>query len=263
MAVPMLFMPLIFPSFAVLQTWFAMFHVLQCFIALKTIRTCQTATMASSNSHGDTAEIEEVSTYFGSKAYYNGELLKDPRYEYSEDLATLTVTLQSGDEITMWSYAIDVRDSEDPVKELPQRGFDEEEDYVLFHYTDEEGFGKITSSKEVWASLSPQTDSNFGFGVSCAQKAPHQWRSKKEMFLNNFLPSKKDWEERKHLDFEEWPSAGALYFDQTKLQDGDLKSLLGSEFGTAVLKKWEPTGKCNFCIPIVCDINCAQDRSRS
>eukprot|EP00438_Fugacium_kawagutii_P007855 Skav210120 [mRNA] locus=scaffold2194:171369:178956:+ [translate_table: standard] len=32
--------------------------------------------MASSSSHGDTAEIEEVSTYFGSKAYYNGELLK-------------------------------------------------------------------------------------------------------------------------------------------------------------------------------------------
>eukprot|EP00438_Fugacium_kawagutii_P007849 Skav210114 [mRNA] locus=scaffold2194:77438:77936:+ [translate_table: standard] len=97
--------------------------------------------MASRSSHLDTAEIEEVSTYFGSKAYYNGELLKagqDSRYEYSEDLATVTVTLQSGDQITMWSYAIDVRDSEDPVKELPLRGFDEEEDYVLFHYTDRE-----------------------------------------------------------------------------------------------------------------------------
>eukprot|EP00438_Fugacium_kawagutii_P007856 Skav210121 [mRNA] locus=scaffold2194:188881:189395:+ [translate_table: standard] len=97
--------------------------------------------MASSSSHGDTAEIEEVATYFGSKAYYEGELLKagqDRRYEYSEDLATVTVTLQSGDQITMWSCAIDVRDSEDPERELPERGFNEEEDYVLFHYTDEE-----------------------------------------------------------------------------------------------------------------------------
>eukprot|EP00438_Fugacium_kawagutii_P007844 Skav210109 [mRNA] locus=scaffold2194:46764:48585:+ [translate_table: standard] len=249
--------------------------------------------MGGSSSH-------EISAYFGSKAYYSGELLKagqvdrgrttfdwkkelarcipcdtifskDQRYKYSKDLATLTVTLQSGDKVTMWSYAIDVRDSEDPVKELPERGFNEEEDYVLFHYTDEEamdccgnvGFGKITSSKEVWASLSPQTDSNFGFGVYCARKAPHQWRSKKEMFLNNFFPSKKDWEDRKHLDFEEYPGADTLCFNQMKLDDRDLERLLGSEFGKAVLKKWEPTGKCNFCIPIVCDIHCAQDRSRS
>eukprot|EP00438_Fugacium_kawagutii_P007858 Skav210123 [mRNA] locus=scaffold2194:202880:206551:+ [translate_table: standard] len=140
--------------------------------------------MASSS--GDNAEVKEVTKYFGSKAYYSGELLKDPKYEhtlykvyysgellkagqvdrgrttfdwkkelarcipcdtifskdqrykYSKDLATLTVTLEGGDKVTMWSYAVDVRDSEDPERELPERGFNEEEDYVLFHYTDEE-----------------------------------------------------------------------------------------------------------------------------
>eukprot|EP00438_Fugacium_kawagutii_P007854 Skav210119 [mRNA] locus=scaffold2194:148664:154054:+ [translate_table: standard] len=85
---------------------------------------------------GGSRESPDVKTYFGSQAYYKGELLKDSRYQYSEDSETIIVTLESGDKVTMWSYAIDVRDSEDPERELPERGFNEEEDYVLFHYTD-------------------------------------------------------------------------------------------------------------------------------
>lgn len=108
--------------------------------------------------------------------------------------------------------------------------------------------------------MSSQKDSNFGFGAYAARKAPHEWRSKAEMYLNNFLPSKRDWQERKHLDFEEWPTPEELFFDKTKLEDHDLKALLDTEFAKAVLKKWEKEGKCNFCIPIVCDVNCAQDR---
>eukprot|EP00438_Fugacium_kawagutii_P025952 Skav207677 [mRNA] locus=scaffold1857:446797:448752:- [translate_table: standard] len=214
------------------------------------------------------AYTTEVPTYFGrSNLYYKGELLKAgqdrnlwwlPRSkDYSPDLSTLTVTLNILDKITMWSYAIDVRDSKDPVKELPERGFNEKEDYVLFLYTDEEGFRHITSSKEVPTSLLPQTDSNFGFGTYCARKAPNQWRSKKELILNNFLPSKED---RKHLDFEEWPSDDVLCFNKEQLTDGDLKLLLDTELAKAVLKKWEPARKCDFCIPILCDDHSAQER---
>eukprot|EP00438_Fugacium_kawagutii_P034243 Skav225936 [mRNA] locus=scaffold1500:401820:407903:- [translate_table: standard] len=172
---------------------------------------------------------------------------KDQRYRHDEDLETLTVTLSSGDDIIMWSYAIDVRACND----LPKRGFNEKDDYVVFHYTDKEGFGKITSSRTVWASMSPQIDSNFGFGVYSSCKAPHQWRSKKEIFINNFFPSKKDWEQRKHLDFEEWPSLEALKFNKPGLSDRELNELLNTPFGNAVLKKWEPTRKCDFCVPIV------------
>eukprot|EP00438_Fugacium_kawagutii_P007851 Skav210116 [mRNA] locus=scaffold2194:90074:90603:+ [translate_table: standard] len=110
--------------------------------------------MASSS--GDTAELKEVTKYFGSKAYYSGELLKagqDSRYQYSEDSETITVTLESRDKVTMWSYAIDVRDSEDPERELPERGFNEEEDYVLFHYTDEEAVDSCRTFFCVFASL--------------------------------------------------------------------------------------------------------------
>eukprot|EP00438_Fugacium_kawagutii_P034247 Skav225940 [mRNA] locus=scaffold1500:454301:456821:- [translate_table: standard] len=100
--------------------------------------------------------------------------------------------------------------------------------------------------------MSPQFDSNFGFGVYSARKAPHQWRSKKEIFINNFFPSKKDWQQRKHLDFTEWPSLEALKFNKLELIDHELDELLNTPFGQAVLKKWESTRKCDFCIPIVC-----------
>lgn len=248
---------------------------------------------------------------------------QDQRYRHDKDLETLTVTLPNGDKITMWSYAIDVRASDDPVK-LPERGFNEKDDHIVFPYTDKEatelhavelvcgcmlsfircpfksnchkshtslmprtfdahllrfdsvsdwfhrawilfvrgcsqGFDNITSSKQVWASLSPQIDSNFGFGVYSARKAPHQWRSKKEIFINNFFPSRKDWEQRKHLDFTEWPSLEALKFNKPELTDRQLDELLNTPFGLAVLKKWEPTRKCDFCIPIVCDYHSAQD----
>lgn len=115
----------------------------------------------------------------------------------------------------------------------------------------------------MWRSVSLQTDWNFGSGVYCARKAPNQWRSKKELILNNFLPSKKDWEDRKHLDFEEWPSTDVLCFNKTQLTDDDLKLLLDTELAKAVLKKWEPMKKCDFCIPILCDYHSAQDWSRN
>eukprot|EP00438_Fugacium_kawagutii_P007853 Skav210118 [mRNA] locus=scaffold2194:125629:128798:+ [translate_table: standard] len=139
---------------------------------------------------GGSRENQDVTTYFGSKAYYEGDLLKvgqtevvsheltrcivyrffgeqitcqqretrsgdgnqsdstchtsqDPRYQGSEDMETLTVTLESGEKVTVWSYAIDVRDSEDPERELPERGFNEEEDYILFHYTDAQAMDKL------------------------------------------------------------------------------------------------------------------------
>lgn len=122
-----------------------------------------------------------------------------------------------------------------------------------------QGFKHITSSRKVLASLSPATDSNFGPGVYCARKAPHQWRHKEEIYLNNFLPSKKDWQERRHLDFSEWPGRETIYFEKPRLSYEELKILLDTEFGQAVLKKWRPGGKCDYCIPIVCDYNFAQD----
>lgn len=81
------------------------------------------------------------------------------------------------------------------------------------------------------------------------------------MFLNNFLPSRKDWEDRKHLDFEEWPTPGDLFFNNKVLKNHELAALESSQFGQAVLKNWlpTPTGKCDFAVPIVCDIDSAKD----
>lgn len=38
-------------------------------------------------------------------------------------------------EIQLWSIAIDARESDSPLAELPQRGF-KKTDKILFHYTD-------------------------------------------------------------------------------------------------------------------------------
>eukprot|EP00438_Fugacium_kawagutii_P023210 Skav215679 [mRNA] locus=scaffold278:141583:141978:- [translate_table: standard] len=85
--------------------------------------------------------VIKIDRYFGSRPYYEGELLKDERYKYDPDWKTLTVTLPDGD-VKMWSCAIDARRVKadgDPLEELPQRGFDEKSgDCILFHYTDHE-----------------------------------------------------------------------------------------------------------------------------
>lgn len=61
----------------------AVFHVcntnsssLAAFHSSQVDKPCQTATMASSNGQGGAAQIKEITQYFGSKAYYTGELLK-------------------------------------------------------------------------------------------------------------------------------------------------------------------------------------------
>lgn len=109
---------------------------------------------------------------------------------------------------------------------------------------------KITSSKDMWQVCRRQTRT-LGSESTLRGKPPPTPVAFQEGTVSQSFPSKKDWEGRKHLAFEEWPNAEKSFFKTMKLEDRDLLSLLGTEFAKAVLKKWEPSQKGNFCIPVL------------
>ena len=116
--------------------------------------------------------------YFGSVSYYHGHRLEDSRYQH---LDALTIKhIETG--IIMWSCAIDVREH------AGHEGL-RDGDQVLFHFTDEDSFRKITSLEDpqLFASMK-RDDSDFGYGCYATMKAPHDWKSKSHTLLNNYWP---------------------------------------------------------------------------
>lgn len=95
----------------------------------------------------------------------------------------------------------------------------------------------------------------FGNGVYTASKAPHTWTSKEAVLLNNYLPAKAPWEERKEEGWM-WPD-DKLYANQTELQPEQEEELLRTGLGTDLLSRRAKFSDC--CVAIVCDSNQAKD----
>eukprot|EP00438_Fugacium_kawagutii_P000463 Skav217116 [mRNA] locus=scaffold783:126972:127337:- [translate_table: standard] len=103
-------------------------------------------------------------TFFGSKEYFEGARLIARGYTYVD---ALTIK-HDATGIKMWSCAIDVRE------DAGHRGL-REGDRILFHYTTEDSFKKITSleNPKLLAPLDESSkDSYFGLGIYATMHAP-------------------------------------------------------------------------------------------
>lgn len=97
-------------------------------------------------------------------------------------------------------------------------------------------------------------------------QAPHEWKSKDQLLVNNYFPVKKNWEERKRKEKSanegkskipdiKWPSKKVLYADRSELMDMEWDELLEDEWVKdflTTLKRNRP-GFADFCIAVVCD----------
>lgn len=121
-----------------------------------------------------------------------------------------------------------------------------------------QGFKLITcgSNAQVWASMQMTGDANFGHGVYATSRAPHTWGSKGELLLNNYFPSRGVWNERAD-NLSDWPEEDVLCSDNDELAPDKARTLLDSPFGHDLVDRFQ--GKANYCIPIVCDEDCATE----
>eukprot|EP00438_Fugacium_kawagutii_P027222 Skav221325 [mRNA] locus=scaffold2901:300387:303233:+ [translate_table: standard] len=168
-------------------------------------------------------------TFFGSKEYFQGARLKAQGYTYVD---ALTIEHEATG-IKMWACAIDVRE------DAGHQGL-REGDRVLFHYTPEDAFKKITSleNPKLLAPLGETNKDNyFGLGIYATMKAPHKWNSKTEVLVNNYYPTKDNFREKKGLDL---PGP-----------DVPFNAALNGAIGDYV--KCQYNGKADCCIPLIVD----------
>eukprot|EP00438_Fugacium_kawagutii_P033992 Skav211207 [mRNA] locus=scaffold934:60067:61437:- [translate_table: standard] len=167
--------------------------------------------------------------FFGSKEYFQGARLDAQGYTYVD---ALTIQHQATG-IKMWACAIDVRE------DAGHQGL-REGDRVLFHYTPEDAFRKITSleNPKLLAPLDANnTDSYFGLGIYATMKAPHKWNSKKEVLVNNYYPTNRNFREKKDLDLPQ--------------PDIPFNAALNGAIGDYVKAQYH--GKADCCIPLIVD----------
>eukprot|EP00438_Fugacium_kawagutii_P007841 Skav210106 [mRNA] locus=scaffold2194:36311:37097:+ [translate_table: standard] len=121
------------------------------------------------------------------------------------------------------------------------------------------GFDAITSLNSNGVRASKIVDNSvFGCGVYGASRAPHCWRSKEEVILNNFFPVKKAWEKRTEgIDGIEWPRPKELHSDQDQLREEQVDHLLRTKFGEDLLRRRK--GLTDYCVALVCDRDGAKD----
>eukprot|EP00438_Fugacium_kawagutii_P027220 Skav221323 [mRNA] locus=scaffold2901:276434:278065:+ [translate_table: standard] len=168
-------------------------------------------------------------TFFGSKEYFQGARLKVPGYTYVD---ALTIQHEATG-IKMWACAIDVRE------DAGHHGL-REGDRILFHYTPEDAFKKITSleNPKLLAPLDANSkDSYFGLGIYATMKAPHKWRSKTEVLVNNYYPTMDNFREKQGLDLPQ--------------PDVPFNRALNGAIGDYV--KGQYHGKADCCIPLIVD----------
>eukprot|EP00438_Fugacium_kawagutii_P019882 Skav226855 [mRNA] locus=scaffold455:261066:262301:+ [translate_table: standard] len=168
-------------------------------------------------------------TFFGSKGYFEGGRLKAQGYTYID---ALTIQHEATG-IKMWACAIDVREH------AGHQGL-REGDRVLFHYTPEDAFRKITSleNPKLLAPLDEnRKDSYFGLGIYATMKAPHQWNSRAEVLVNNYYPTADNFREKKGVELPE--------------PDVPFNAALNGAIGDYV--KGQYNGKADCCIPLIVD----------
>ena len=190
--------------------------------------------MGGQVSTGDTMETGDTSDpsrFFGSATYFEGHhRLGATGYSYEN--ALIIKHEQTG--IRMWACAFDLREDSE------HKGL-RDGDKVLYHYTDEASFFPITSLEgaRIWANPDVNnTDSFFGLGVYATEKAPHQWRSKDEVRLNNFYPTRQN--------FRTWSGQ-----ELPEAEDADFEALLKGTVGNYVKQHYP--GKTDYCIPLIVD----------
>lgn len=122
-----------------------------------------------------------------------------------------------------------------------------------------EGFDAITSLNSNGVRASKIIDNSvFGCGVYGTSRAPHCWKSREEVILNNFFPVKKAWEKRTQgIEGIEWPRSEELHGDQENLQEDQVHHLLKTKFGEDLLQRRK--GLTDYCIALVCDRDGAKD----
>eukprot|EP00435_Cladocopium_sp_Y103_P006008 s555_g1.t3 len=172
--------------------------------------------------------------YFGSKKYFEGHRFEHPSYEHLD-------ALQIKDKkngIIMSSFAIDVRQNAGQVGLGPG-------DQVLWHYTNEEAFRKITNLEnqlQLLASRDLLKDISFDPGCYATKKAPHEWDSKEHLTINNFLPNDKKIEELR---------------GETLREGESLEDLAGGKVGKYVVE--EHGDKADYGIAIIVDRQVAKN----
>ena len=177
-----------------------------------------------------TGETRDPSCFFGSEPYFEGKRLEATGYSYKNAL----IIKHEPTGINLWACAFDLRE------DAGHKGL-RDGDKVLYHYTDVKSFFLITSLEgaKIFASNDPENkDSYFGLGVYATEKAPHQWRSKDEVRLNNFYPIRQN--------FRSWSGQ-----ELPEPEDADLEALLNGTVGNYVKDNYP--GKTDYCIPIIVD----------
>eukprot|EP00438_Fugacium_kawagutii_P004667 Skav209256 [mRNA] locus=scaffold990:343081:344550:- [translate_table: standard] len=168
-------------------------------------------------------------TFFGSNEYFQGARLKAQGYTYVD---ALTIEHQATG-IKMWSCAIDIRE------DAGHQGL-REGDRVLFHYTPEDAFKKITSleNPKLLAPLDANSkDSYFGLGIYATMHAPHKWNSKGEVLVNNYYPTSDNFREKQGQDLPQ--------------PDVPFNTALNGAIGNYVRDQYR--GKADCCIPLIVD----------
>eukprot|EP00438_Fugacium_kawagutii_P014115 Skav218668 [mRNA] locus=scaffold5113:39227:40726:+ [translate_table: standard] len=168
-------------------------------------------------------------TFFGSNEYFQGARLNAQGYTYID---ALTIQHEATG-IKMWSCAIDIR--EDAGHQGLRAG-----DQVLFHYTPEDAFKKITSLENP-KLLAPMDENNkdsyFGLGIYATMKAPHEWNSKEEVLVNNYYPTRDNFKGKQGLDLPQ--------------PDIPFNTALNGAVGNYVKDQYQ--GKADCCIPLIVD----------
>eukprot|EP00438_Fugacium_kawagutii_P004659 Skav209248 [mRNA] locus=scaffold990:193116:194615:- [translate_table: standard] len=168
-------------------------------------------------------------TFFGSNEYFEGARLQAQGYTYVD---ALTIKHEATG-IKMWSCAIDIRE------DAGHQGL-REGDRVLFHYTSQDAFKKITSleNRQLLVPLDENIgDSYFGLGIYATKKAPHKWNSKEEVLVNNYYPTRDNFREKQGQDLPQ-PNV-------------PLNTALNGVIGNYVKNQYE--GKADCCIPLIVD----------
>eukprot|EP00438_Fugacium_kawagutii_P003981 Skav204184 [mRNA] locus=scaffold1955:13655:15043:+ [translate_table: standard] len=178
------------------------------------------------------SSTESPETFFGSNEYFQGARLNAQGYTY---LDALTIKHEATG-IKIWSCAIDIRE------DAGHQGL-REGDQVLFrytYYTTEDSFKNITSleNPKLLAPLDENNkDSYFGLGIYATKHAPHQWKSKGEVLVNNYYPTRDNFREKQGQDLPE--------------PDVPFNTALNGAIGNYVKDQY--SGKADYCIPLIVD----------